>query len=256
MRGLRNQTIHTRDATARSLNRIQAELRHHFKEAPTREEIWKSFRNKDLSDKQEYFLWMATHDAYQTGLKWQHYSDPELKSRTTCAHCQGEIEDLDHILTKCETPGQNEIWDLAEDLWRSKQLEWSKPGLGTILGSQCITVRSQDEKRLGGESRLRRLLTIESAHLIWKLRCERIMSNKNREFSQEEIRNRWLFAMNERLNQDKDLTDPRWGKKAIPKRKVLDTWKGSILDEDKHPKDWTKCRGVLVGSRLQVAPGR
>jgi len=88
----------------------------------------------------------------------------------------------------------------------------------------------------------------ESAHLIWKLRCERIIQEEDRPFTEEEIENRWLRTINGRLELDQKMTDKDYGPKAIPKSKVLETWRSILKDEKALPDDWTGENGVLVGS--------
>ncbi|KAG1889238.1 hypothetical protein F4604DRAFT_1505893, partial [Suillus subluteus] len=90
-----------------------------------------------------------------------------------------------------------------------------------------------------------------SAHLIWKLRCERVIKFNNKEdkfHSKNEIHNRWVATLNKRLNFDKLFTDTlRYGKKALRENLVLRTWSGVLLDEDDLPDNWIRQSGVLVG---------
>ncbi|KAJ7241407.1 hypothetical protein C8J57DRAFT_1244659 [Mycena rebaudengoi] len=56
--------------------------------------------------------------------------------------------------------------------------------------------------------------------------------------------------MNDTLNRDKLLTNrAHFGSLAIKKQLVLNTWSGTLLDEDSLPDDWIKSKGVLVGIR-------
>jgi hypothetical protein len=56
--------------------------------------------------------------------------------------------------------------------------------------------------------------------------------------------------MNDTLNRDKLLTNrARFGSLAIKKQLVLNTWSGTLLDEDSLLDDWKKSKGVLVGIR-------
>jgi ribonuclease HI len=88
----------------------------------------------------------------------------------------------------------------------------------------------------------------ESAHLIWKHRCERVIQNEGRWPTHQEIRDRWAKAMNTRLKLDCNMTDKRYDtKKALSVKTVLRTWKGVLKDEDRLPVDWTRSAEVLVG---------
>ncbi|KAJ3780058.1 hypothetical protein GGU10DRAFT_279975, partial [Lentinula aff. detonsa] len=49
---------------------------------------------------------------------------------------------------------------------------------------------------------------------------------------------RWLKMMNDRLEMDCDMTNGRYERKALSKRLVLQTWKGTLSNEKSLPKDW------------------
>ncbi|KAJ7762994.1 hypothetical protein B0H16DRAFT_1219920, partial [Mycena metata] len=64
------------------------------------------------------------------------------------------------------------------------------------------------------------------------------------------IHNRWVSLINRALKRDILLTNQaRFGSLAIKKQVVLNTWSGTLLEEDSLPDDWTKSKGVLVGIR-------
>ncbi|KAJ6482425.1 hypothetical protein C8R45DRAFT_1001385 [Mycena sanguinolenta] len=64
-----------------------------------------------------------------------------------------------------------------------------------------------------------------------------------------EVHNRWVRAMNDRLQIDINLTDrKRFGKQyTVAPALVLETWNGTLLQNDELPDDWLKEPGVLVG---------
>ncbi|KAJ7441168.1 hypothetical protein B0H11DRAFT_2204861 [Mycena galericulata] len=74
--------------------------------------------------------------------------------------------------------------------------------------------------------------------------CERVIGHDGVPASEQEIHNRWLHAINERIEIDRNLTNHL--------KFVLETWKGVIKDEDKLPDDWLRGPEVLVG----IAPKR
>lgn len=93
-----------------------------------------------------------------------------------------------------------------------------------------------------------RILLSESAHLIWKLRCERLIQNANVAFSEVEIRNRWVNAINRRLDTDRLMTHQKYESKALDATKVQRTWSGVLRNEDSLPSGgWLRTSGVLVG---------
>jgi hypothetical protein len=101
-----------------------------------------------------------------------------------------------------------------------------------------------------GGNRLYRILMSESAHLIWKLRCTRVIElgdNEETWPSKREIHNKWVHAMNRRLALDQAMTNTRYGTNALNKDLVLHTWSGVLQDESSLPEDWIRQPGVLVG---------
>ncbi|KAJ6594763.1 hypothetical protein B0H19DRAFT_919145 [Mycena capillaripes] len=107
----------------------------------------------------------------------------------------------------------------------------------------CAATKKGD----AGTTHLYRILMSESAHLIWRLRCERVI--REQDFaSNREIHNRWLKSINNRLGMDCALINgAKWGKKVIKKLLVLVTWSKTLKNEDNLPKDWTWETEVLVG---------
>jgi ribonuclease HI len=97
-----------------------------------------------------------------------------MKERAECQHC-GTIESMEHILSQCEIPGQKEVWDLAKELWTKRNPNWPWPGIGTIISAGLANFKNEEGKMKPGEARLYRILMAESAHLVWKIRCERLM---------------------------------------------------------------------------------
>ncbi|KAK0470680.1 hypothetical protein IW261DRAFT_1345287 [Armillaria novae-zelandiae] len=97
------------------------------------------------------------------------------------------------------------------------------------------------------EEQFRRILISESAHLIWRLRNDRVI-NERQPYSEKEISQCWLGALNCRLCMDCLLTDKRkYSKKVILKSIVLGMWWNTLENDEALPEDWTKEIGVLVG---------
>ncbi|KAJ7274618.1 hypothetical protein C8J57DRAFT_1062600 [Mycena rebaudengoi] len=240
-----------RERSRLNIERIKAEIQAAFGRTPTEGRIWRSMKSKDLSRTARYFFWMTTHDAYMVGTNCNRpNASVELQERSECKHCR-ETETMEHILTHCEVPGRAQIWDLAERLWTKRNEGWPTLGIGNILGCCTAEFKTSDGKIKAGDARLYRIIISESAHLIWKLRCERLIQNEGRYPTDEEIRNRWVHAMNTRLDTDCRMTGKKYGKKALPKDTVLRTWHGTLLNEEYLPDDWTGEDGVLVGIEMQ-----
>ena len=197
------------------------------------------YQHKDVSRSIRFFLWMLIHDGYKVGRYWERIPGHEFKG--TCSRC-GIAESMKHILTECELPGQEEVWELASEIWHKKTGEdLPKPTTGQVMA--CAAIKRRD----AGTTRFFRILVSESAHLIWRLRCERVIQQKP-PASLREIQNRWLRSINNRLGIDCALVnEKKYGKKAVKKSLVLKTWSKVLQNENILPTDWTREVGVLVG---------
>ncbi|KAJ7921989.1 hypothetical protein B0H13DRAFT_1604036 [Mycena leptocephala] len=102
-----------------------------------------------------------------------------------------------------------------------------------------------------GTQRLYRILMSESAYLIWKLRNDRVISRDGEPTTEDEITNKWKFAMNQRLQVDRTLANrPIKGKcPALAPRLVLETWSDTLDEESSLLANWLQEPRVLVGSR-------
>lgn len=100
----------------------------------------------------------------------------------------------------------------------------------------------------GGPDRLYRILITETAHLIWKLRCERVIGGREQPHSNIEIAHRWMAALNARLLLDRQMTRYSLSKRAIKGKIVRSTWTKVIEGEEALPEDWLREKEVLVGS--------
>jgi hypothetical protein len=192
------------------------------------------------------------------GDKWQRpcFDDkPELRARAECSHpdCCSSLESMEHILTFCEAPGQKLIWSLVRELFTKKsggrQLPY--PSIGLVIACGTPSFKDENRRRNTGLERLFTILVSEAARLIWILRCERVLGDKGAH-TDNEVHNRFVAALNARLKMDRITSDVRrWGKKAIPPQKVIQTWCGLLENEKSLPQDWTSMRheGVLVGIR-------
>ncbi|KAE9384930.1 hypothetical protein BT96DRAFT_769711, partial [Gymnopus androsaceus JB14] len=161
-----------------------------------------------------------------------------------------EIESLEHILLECDRSWRRLIWEMAKSLWPNTPDHgpWKKPNLGIILGTNLLEFKDAKGKPAPGIKRLYKILITESAHLIWKLRCEAVIDRENEDIPDKETYNRLCQVLNQRLARDQSLTyKPRWKKSALTKKKVLQTWNPIIKDPQKLPSDWIDEAGVLVG---------
>ncbi|KAJ7339888.1 hypothetical protein DFH08DRAFT_704917 [Mycena albidolilacea] len=238
----------TRASTVKGLKKVKKSMEDTFKKHVSDADIWKAAFNKDFLPRVAQFLWKGIHNALRVGKYWSHIS--ECGDRAKCKDCDIE-EDLEHILIKCKSPGQETIWQAAKSLWLEREPSWPEVSLGTVLGCGLAIFRDDRGKLKHGTQRLYRILISESAYLIWLLRNERVISRDGAPATEEGIKNRWKFAINQRLQVDKTLANrPTRGKRpALAPKLVLDTWSNILDDERSLPADWLREPRVLVGSR-------
>ncbi|KAK0432570.1 hypothetical protein EV421DRAFT_2000587 [Armillaria borealis] len=190
----------------------------------TVEQLWISIR-------------MLIHDGYVVGHHWRHINGCE--DRVECQRCNTE-ESMDHILTKCDAPGQSEVWSLAQQLWKQKTGTELVITKGIIMSCSVQPLNTY-------KKRFHRILISESAHLIWKIRNDRVINERSSHTSRE-ITQRWSHMMNRQMRLDCILSNKKkFKKKAIQVSLVLKTWQGTLLEESTLPEDWTRKNGVLVG---------
>ncbi|KAE9392449.1 hypothetical protein BT96DRAFT_1057036 [Gymnopus androsaceus JB14] len=194
----------------------------------------------DFSRPFRYFLWMTIYNGYKVGDYWRNI--PTMEHCAECHHCRCD-ESMEHILLECEAHGQAKIWELTE---------WIAPDFGTILSCGLLKVKDPEGKYMQGDSRLYRILISESAHLIWKLRCNRVINGKA-DFLETEIENRWWRTIQSRLKLDCLLTSNKFGKGSLSKRLVEKTWEEVLAGKDNLPDCWIREDGVLVG--IQTGKG-
>ena len=100
----------------------------HFRPSPNL--IWKSIRSKDIPHNIQSFLWMTLHDGYKIGHYWDNIQNH--KDRGICKTCDVH-ETMQHILTQCRAPGQEQIWKMALKIWQLKNKEDLHPTVGQLF---------------------------------------------------------------------------------------------------------------------------
>ncbi|KAF9005847.1 hypothetical protein BDZ89DRAFT_1095506 [Hymenopellis radicata] len=183
-------------------------------------------------------MWVCTHDAYRIGEFWE---GTKLEQRSTCEHC-GVTETMQHILLECQAPGQ-------ETYMERKGVPFPRLTVGAIAAAGLLEAQDNDGSKSAGKSRLLRILVSEGAHMVWKLRNERVIPDGvKKAVSKPEIRNRLMKVINGRLRTDQQLASRRYGKKSISPDVVYHTWGGVLHNEQNLPDEWIGESGVLVGS--------
>ncbi|PPR01210.1 hypothetical protein CVT24_006120 [Panaeolus cyanescens] len=217
----------TRRATKIKLDIARHAVLENVGSSPTDEILWRSLRNKTISKNIRAFMWTAMHNGQKCGEYWTK-------------------------MTNLEHRGQNLIWELAQELLKAAGINKRRPSLGDILSAGVPQIHKRGGATDRAKSRLYTIVITESAHLIWKLRCEwRIgrAEDPQKRHTNAEIRGKWYRALNTRLKLDCLQTNTfRYGNKSISKKLVKDTWKGTLEGENDLPDDWVRSE-VLVGIR-------
>ena len=246
------EKIPIRTRTTDNLELIRTGTQTAFGSSPSKDAIWLATKHKDLSRKVRDFLWKATQSAYKIGKFWLPIAG--LEQRGICPLCN-EIEDMDHILTKCSAHARSTAWNLANEIWMGKFTSPLPNDIGKILGCALANFQKND-KPDKGKNRLYRILVSETAYLIWKMRNERrIRDNDTDTTTTDSIKKRLINVINKRLTIDRFLTDKkRFGKRALCEKLVKATWKYCLHNEEALPDNWPTARGVLVGISLRSPP--
>ncbi|KAG2336829.1 hypothetical protein BDR05DRAFT_896211, partial [Suillus weaverae] len=217
-------------------------------ETPTEQLIWKSIRDNDILRNVQGFLWKMLHSVYKIGKYWEKI--PNFEQQGKCGLC-GDTETMEHILLECtKSTAKETVWASVKTLWLKREKSWLEIMVGSIMGCNLAKFKNERNKIMTGKNRLLMIILSKSAHLLWKIRCERVIKFENnieKHHSSIETYNRWIHAMNMRLKFDRLLTNSkRYCKKAIQAEKVMKTWSGLLLNEDGLPDNWVHQSGVLV----------
>jgi len=217
-------------------------------EAETNAAIWLSTRKKILRPIIQQFFYKTIHGTHLVGKYWRNINGYE--DREICATCN-ETESMSHILTQCKEKNTQIIWLLAKNLWPHRNTPWPEVSLGTILGCGCIHLHPNRPRRnnqqpgrmtLQGPTRLLQILLSESAYLIWTLRCERVIQEK--QLSEEKIRRRWYRAINKRLTIDK-VTTTKIKRNDKFTKLIMETWEPVLRKDNEIPGNWLYRSEVL-----------
>ncbi|KAI0339655.1 ribonuclease H-like protein [Trametopsis cervina] len=256
-RGIKElETTAERRATTHHIQLTKAAVLFHTGLVPTTGTIWNAIRNRNNRRLVQTFLWRLIHNAFRCGEWWQHISG--FEERSLCGICQ-QLESVEHILIQCPSPGRKVIWSLVTAALFQKAQHLPRLSLGSIIGANLLEVPPQNGLKRPGATRLQTILITESAYLIWKIRCERVMERAltpDTWHNEHEIKQQWYNTINRRLQADIALTHPKIPtKQRLRAKEVLRTWSGIIAGENLLPEDWTTATGVLVGGLIPQLAG-
>jgi hypothetical protein len=234
-----------------NLNHIRDVLRALDCPTPNDNLIWYAIikNKKDLNPNLRNFLWKLVHSAHKDGTYWSKI--PGCEDRAQCAKCDVP-ESMNHIIFECPHNQGPKLWAAVRSMSLKKGVSWpDNMGIYHIMAAPLIVIKKQDGTIKHGASRFFRMAILECAWQTWKLRCKRILRDVETgepKISLNEAMNTYKAAMNEKLNQDRNLTNrKKYRNSTLPEWIVLHTWSGTLESELSLPENWLKCNGVLVG---------
>ncbi|TFK88462.1 hypothetical protein K466DRAFT_613495 [Polyporus arcularius HHB13444] len=247
IRSIEDAKMKPRPRAAANMDRILTGIQAAFGVQLHEATIWTSLRSKHVTRAASQFLWMAIHDGYMVGTHWLRTNmSAELQQRAICDRC-GECETMSHIILECNARGQELIWELFKRTWAHTKAEWKEPCWGTAMGAACAVFKNPRGVRQPSLKSLWCILCTEAVHLIWKMRCERVIQREGEEFSNEEITNRFYATISSRLTLDCRTSVRSRGKKALKPQEVERIWRPVIDNGQDLPPRWVGDCGVLVG---------
>jgi ribonuclease HI/exonuclease III len=241
-KGIKNlKPSRSRRTTTQNLEEIKEGIKQYTGQAERDDAIWTSTQNPSITPKIGQFLFNAIHGTQKIGKYWTHLNN--MEERAKCLTCDVE-ESMTHILAECQHPTRQTIWNLAKEIWPYGDQSWPMVNLGTTLGCGLLSLSPETQTTNApdtprgprGASRLLQILWSEATHLIWVLRCERVIQES--QHTPTEIESRWKRLINKRLTDDKiAATKVLRTKNAISKTR--DTWENAlkIRNPNLHP-DW------------------
>jgi hypothetical protein len=198
------------------------------------------------------------HKAYMVGPIWRHI--PGYEQRQFCAICNAD-DGMSHIQTECNALSRRKVWDLARNTWPHAPELWPNITLGIILGVGTLAIpqyrpnqenpdrnpQTRPTLKQRATTRLLQIFISEAAHLVWVLRCERVIQESN--IDEQEITTRWHRAINTRLTTDR--INAYQAKRDYKHTKLAElTWKKVLQQNGTLPMNWFRNREVLVGMRV------
>ena len=247
IRQVKEKDLKKRARTEDHMGKILDSLKVGFDIQVTTEAVWNSLRTKNVSRECRQFMWMTIHDGYMVGDKWlRPKMTDEQRARAQCGRC-GVIETMEHILFECAAEGRETVWELVEETWEHTGLPWIEPSWGSALGAGCATFPTDTGEERASASALWSILMTESLYFIWKLRCERVISQEGREFTIQEVSRRWYAMIDRRLDLDRRACAKYLGPAALKAATIARIWEPVVHSSGELPPNWVTESGFLVG---------
>ena len=167
------------------------------------ETLWKSIRKCTIRLCVQQFLFKTIHSTQMIGAVWTRIEG--FEQRSMCTTCE-ETENMNHILLRCTARPVELIWNLAKRMWPHDCVPWPELSQGAIMGCGCLSAQireddNQDTQRneqdewsndhYKGAACLLQILISKAAHLIWVMRCKRVIQEQTHNV--EKIEQRWYM---------------------------------------------------------------
>jgi hypothetical protein len=247
-----------RRQTQRRIEEAMASTATEMTLSATEANVWQGMRANTIRPNVGQYLFRVAHDTYMLGEMWLETKNPE---RAVCSRCGNRDESMTHILFECPAPERGALWTLAERAWVGQGHDWPEPSLGLIMAAGAIRlkpIRTNGIDPLSGAraaaaaSRRLQVFLSETAHLIWALRCERVIQGNQPLVRSAEAR--WWAKMNVRLRTDRNIAH-RSTKKKKDIARMAALWQplvdrlGSCKDIT-YDVDWLTTPGVFSGYKM------
>ena len=145
------------------------------------------------------------------------------------------MDNLKHIMLSCKVTGQEQIWQLAREIWEQRNPNtWSRMNnIGSITRCAFTNFKMKGGKPKPGDNHLYKILIAKLAMLIWHLRNQRICENtsENTWPMRKELRVKWISRINARLTMDHVSTQNKYGPSTTRRDLVLKTWSGTLKNK-------------------------
>ncbi|EJD36788.1 hypothetical protein AURDEDRAFT_73872 [Auricularia subglabra TFB-10046 SS5] len=243
------RSVGDRHGTTVNVGRVRAAVGEATGHWPSEKEVWETTRMAEINRPAREFIWRSLHNMQSVGNYWRNIRNREMLG--DCPQCES-LESMDHILFECNAPGQDIVWSEVKQLWARTGLGWPGVNFGTAVGCGLMVIKGQDGAPLPGASRLFRILISEAIFLIWKIRNERRIQNKDDpelHAAGDEIVRRWRATIERKFRLELNLTSrKRYKGRALKWKSVLLTW-GPIIHKQANeptPDKWWAGPEVLV----------
>ncbi len=163
---------------------------------------------------------------------------------------------MQHVLLECQSRARTQIWEKARGLWPDDGYQWPNITIGTILGVGQLSLpenerRQNDEQasrtiKTRGRTRLLQILISEASHLIWVIRCKRVIHKNNKQHANQEINARWLKIINDRLTVDR-ITATKIKRDKKHTNLVNAAWEKTLETRGILHQNWLQHREVFSG---------